>query len=212
MKMKRNRVVARRIGRFFSTTALGGLVVVLPLTLFFLLVRFLFNLASSFLRPVKALLPLQEAWSDWLVDLLLVAGILGAFFLIGLLVRTELGNKLVHRVEERWLGQLPFYGTIRETVRQFLGSEKPPFSRVVLVAPFLDGALMTGFVTDELPGSYFTVFVPTAPNPTNGFVFHLHADQIRWVDIRPEEAMRSIIGMGAGSRALFRQPTGDRPA
>ena len=63
---------------------------------------------------------------------------------------------------------------------------------------------MTGFVTDdELGHGFLTIFVPTGPNPTNGFIFHVPEDKVYYVDVRPEDAMRTIIGVGTGSRILF---------
>lgn len=58
---------------------------------------------------------------------------------------------------------------------------------------------MTGFVTDELPNGKLTIFVPTGPNPTNGFIFHVDEDQVEYLDTNTEDAMRSIIGVGVGS-------------
>ena len=38
---------------------------------------------------------------------------------------------------------------------------------------------------------------------TNGFIFHVKKEQLEFVDTRPEEAMRTIIGVGTGSEVLF---------
>jgi len=65
---------------------------------------------------------------------------------------------------------------------------------------------MTGFVTNELPNGLYTVFVPTAPNPTNGYIFHLRKDQLEFLDIKAEDAMRTVIGVGTGSEILFDAP------
>ena len=193
-----------RLRRFFLTTFIGGLVVILPLTLFFFLVRMLVNFMTGMVSPVRALIPFSEELPGWFLDILALSIVLTLFFALGLVVRTSTGSKMVTRFEQRWLMSLPFYNVLRETVRQFLDRKKVPFSQVVLVDPFGSGTLMTGFVTDdELGNGYVTVFVPTGPNPTNGFVFHLKKEDVQYVDTRPEEAMRSIISVGAGSSSLF---------
>lgn len=201
--MKRQRVFFRRLRRFFITTIIGGLVVVLPFTLLVLIIRFVVNFITGLLEPVKQLLRFPENVNDWLVDLVAFAIVISIFFIVGLVVRTELGDRLFRRLEEQWLAQLPFYLTLRETVRQFLGRDNMPFSEVVLVDAFNNGSLMTGFVTENLGEGWYTIFVPTAPNPTNGFVFHVPAERLRFLEVKPEEAMRSIIGMGTGSDVLF---------
>ncbi|MBK6948927.1 MAG: hypothetical protein IPH16_13505 [Haliscomenobacter sp.] len=62
---------------------------------------------------------------------------------------------------------------------------------------------MLGFVVDELPDDYLSLFVPTGPNPTNGFVFFCHKDQVTHLKARPEDAVRVVIGVGTGASALF---------
>lgn len=64
---------------------------------------------------------------------------------------------------------------------------------------------MTGFITDETDGIY-TVFVPTAPNPTNGFVFHMPANQVELLNVETDKALRSIIAIGVGSQDVLNAP------
>lgn len=199
--------IFQRVRRFLGTTFLGGLVVILPLTLFFFLVRLLVRFMTGLVAPVRVLLPLSEELPSWFLDFVALSTVVLFFFLIGLIARTSSGNRLFVRVEQQWLVHLPFYNVLRETVRQFFGRKKVPFSQVVLVDAFGNGTLMTGFVTDdEIGNGYVTVFVPTGPNPTNGFVFHVPEKEIRYIDARPEDAMRSIISVGAGSSSLFNLP------
>ncbi len=200
---RRGKVWMRRIQRFILTTVIGGLVVVLPVTLFVIVLRLLFNLIAGFVEPVGRLLPFSDDIARWLVQLMALVIVILIFFLIGLFVRTELGSKFFKNMEERLLYPLPLYKTLRETVRQFIGAEKMPFSQVVLADVFGGNTLVTAFVTDELGNGYYTIFVPTAPNPTNGFVFHVHESKLKFLDVRTEDALRSVIGLGTGSNVLF---------
>lgn len=209
--IERKRPLVRKMRRFVVTTIIGGLVVVLPITLLIFIIRLLFNLVIGFISPLSNLLAFSEDVNKWLINLLVLAIILFLFFVIGLFVRTEMGQRFFLRLEQQWLAPLPFYGVIRETVQQLFSKDKMPFSKVALVDPFGSGALMTGFVTDELPGGYYTVFVPTAPNPTNGFIFHVKPDQIRFVDVRSEDALRSVISLGIGSANLFNAVQHEQP-
>ena len=206
MMPKRLQVFLRRLRRFFLTTVIGGIAVVLPFTILIMLVRFIVNFFSSILAPIRPLFPFSQGVAEWIIDLLSFAIVITAFFMIGLVVRTSFGSRMFTRFEERWLMQLPFYSVLRETVRQFFGAKKTPFSQVVLADVFNNGMLMTGFVTDdELGNGYITIFVPTGPNPTNGFIFHVPEQRVRFVDTRPEDAMRTIIGVGTGSAILFKE-------
>lgn len=193
----------QRLRRLFTTTVIGGIAVMLPIALIFFLFSFIWNFLSNLLSPMRGLLPFHENTATWMIDLISLAIVVIVFFMVGLIVQTQLGNNLVKMVEKTWLEQIPFYATIRDTVQQFFGNKKMPFSEVVLVDAFGNGTLMTGFLIEALGNDYFTVFVPTAPNPTNGFVFHVKSTQLHHVKAKTEDAIRSIIAVGAGSGKLF---------
>jgi uncharacterized membrane protein len=187
---------------FLATTFLGGLVVILPLAIFAILANWILSLIGGILDPIVSLFP--EKWNQTLLRLSAFAVIVIICFLIGLLVKTQFGSTMFNWVEENWMAKLPFYSTIKETTQQLIGKDKTPFAKVVLVDPYGSGVKMIGFVTDEDPSTKrYTIFVPTAPNPTNGFVFILKEDVIEFLDVRSEEAMRSIIGLGSGSAGII---------
>ena len=190
-----------RVKKFLITTILGGFAVVLPIGLMAAIGRILYRFISSLLEPLRALYVHSPNIRNWIIDLISLAIILLLFFILGLIVKTTVGSRIVNAINNRLLSQIPLYPTIRKTVQQFLGRNTMPFSQVVIVRVF--GSRMTGFVTEEHPNGMFTVFVPTAPNPTNGFVIHAEKSEVELLEIRPEAAMRTIVGMGTGSSVLF---------
>lgn len=194
-----------KIKQFVNTTLLGGLTVVLPFTLLIVVIRFLFNLILSLITPIKNLLPFSDGVKGWLIDISALGGIILIFFLIGLVVRTSLGKELWNYFEKKFLLHLPFYSILRDTVQQFFGQGKVPFSKVVAVDVFNTGTKMIGFISAETNegGGMYSVFVPTGPNPTNGFIFLMEKEQVTFLDIKSEEAMRMIIGVGTGSEKLL---------
>lgn len=197
--------VFKKIKQFVNTTLLGGLTVVLPFTLLIVVIRFLFNLILSLITPIKNLLPFSEGVKGWLIDVSALGGIIVLFFLIGLAVRTSLGKELWNYFEKKFLLHLPFYSILRDTVQQFFGQGKVPFSKVVAVDVFNTGTQMIGFVSAEVNEGkdMYSIFVPTGPNPTNGFIFLVEKEQVTLLDIKSEEAMRMIIGVGTGSEKLL---------
>lgn len=198
------KLLLRRFHKFMTTTILGGIVVVLPVSIFILGVRFIFKLILRIITPISNVLDLSEHTKRWIADLTSLGLVIALFFLIGLVVRTSLGKRLFQLIEDTLLSQLPFYMVVRDTVQQLIGTKKMPFSSVVLVDVFGNATRMTGFVVDEHePSGMLTVFVPTAPNPTNGFIFHVQKDQVVYLDVKPEEAIRSVVGIGIGSAVLF---------
>lgn len=189
---------------FLATTFLGGVVVILPLAIFALLANWIISLVGGILDPIVSLFP--EKWNHTLLRLSAFAILMLLCFGIGLLVKTQFGSTMFTWVEDHWLSRLPFYSTIKETTQQIIGKDKSPFSQVVLIDPYGSGVKMIGFVTDEdISNNRLTVFSPTAPNPTNGFVFIVDAKDVEFLDVKADEALRNIIGLGSGSASLIRK-------
>mgnify|MGYP001199611003 FL=1 len=195
----------KRARHFFLTTILGGLLVILPLTIVFILVRLVFRFTFNLIQPLTNLIDIHKDLNEFLASLIAFGVVIAFFFFVGLFIETQLGKRIWHQIESQWLGKLPMYNIIKETVQQFSGQKEMPFRKVVLVDPFNTGAKMTGFITDETDGIY-TVFVPTAPNPTNGFVFHMPANQVELLNVETDKALRSIIAIGVGSQDVLNAP------
>ena len=62
---------------------------------------------------------------------------------------------------------------------------------------------MTGLVTDEHPSGIITVFVPTAPNPANGCVYHVPRHLVTYLDCTIEQAMHTVVAVGVGSADIL---------
>lgn len=170
--------------------------VLLPLTIFVLILKLIIQFIVNIIRPITMLVNLEIP--VFLVNLLVFTSLIVFCFLVGLFIRTQIGRTSLKYFEVNWLEKLPAYGTIRDIVQQFTGAKKTAFHRVVLIDAFDSGSYMTGFITDE-DDEFYTVFAPTAPNPTNGFVFHVPKNKVIHVDARAEEAIRTVVGLGVGS-------------
>jgi uncharacterized membrane protein len=197
----------RRFRHFVTTTIIGGFAVILPIVIFIWVVRLIIRLIHAVIAPLTGLINLEV--SPIFLDLLAVIGMILICFLLGLFVRTRFGHGIYYYIEKQWFEKLPVYASIRDIVQQFTGQKKTPFTQVVLIEVL--GSTMTGFVTDDEDDSDdVTVFVPTAPNPTNGFVFHTTKDKLTYLHVKTEDALRTVVGMGAGSIALIQKgKTGD---
>lgn len=124
-------------------------------------------------------------------------------FVIGVSVNSQKGKRSFLSIEQNIFNKIPFYGTLRDTVKAFVEREKTPFSDVVLIDCYGTGVLMTGLVTDEHPSGVVTVFVPTAPNPANGCVYHVPKHLVTYLDCSIEQAMHTVVAVGVGSANIF---------
>lgn len=201
----------RRLRNFFRTTALGGVVAILPLVLIFIFFRWIINIVQRSLEPLVSLINTDSALVITGLYILAVIAIILLFFLLGLFIQTSVGHFFKTALEDQYLSKIPGYKLARETVMQFFGKNKSFFREVVLVDIFNSGSLMTGFITDDHEDSdYLTVFVPTGPNPTSGNIYHVHKDKTIRTYTTVDNGMKSIISCGAGSSNIFRSRKGNK--
>lgn len=203
-----------KLKEFLKSTLVGGLLVVLPLGLLVFIMVWIFGLVRKLIAPLTGTIvdligslggPLSasEKLRDYTADVVVIAVLIIACFFLGLFVRTRFGRWLYLLVESNILLKAPGYSLIKETVAQFIGNKKSPFSSVALVQIFGNETMVSAFITDEHPDGSFTVFVPTGPNPTSGNMYHVPARWVHPVNVPVEDTMRSIISCGAGSSKLL---------
>lgn len=201
-----------RVKTFITLTLLGGLAVVLPIAIFVLLFQWLFGQLSELVAPAAGWLEAHTEFKDTFARLVVIVLMLGGCFLIGLLVKTGVG-RWVHRHLDFWLGKLaPGYNTIKDLVLQFIGGGSGegvlsgPVARVRIHGPEIPLSV-TAIVTSRHGNGDFTVYVPTAPVPTSGFVYHVPADSVEILPgVTVEAAMKSVVACGSGSNALLAPP------
>jgi uncharacterized membrane protein len=197
----------QRTKNFLKTTLLGGVIVILPITILIFAFRWLFGVVSSGIKPltdlvVRTIPLLSNRYDELIATLIVIFVILGGCFLVGLFIRTRLGQLLYSSLEGGLLSKAPGYKMVKETVNQFFGRKQSPFSSVALVQIFQNETMVTAFVTDRHGNGTVSVFVPTGPNPTSGFIYHIPEKYVHPVDVPVEDAMRSVISCGAGSEML----------
>jgi uncharacterized membrane protein len=193
-----------RFKNFIVATLIGGIAVVLPAALMAFLLKWLYKVIIGIIRPLTMLVFAKSNIQVIFADIIVVAIILMACFVVGMIVKTRVGVFIQESLDDYILKFVPGYSIIKETILQFLGKKKFPFSLVVLVRAFENDTLMTGFVTDEHPDGQCTVFVPTGPNVTTGFVFHLSRDNVYPVNVSADQAIRTVISCGVGSDKLIK--------
>ncbi|MFC2134195.1 DUF502 domain-containing protein [Bacteroidota bacterium] len=187
---------------FIKTTLLGGFLVVIPVVLVIFIINGLYNFITDKIRPITQLLVYTAQMNEYVASILAALIILLLFFIVGLTVKTKVGHYTYSLFDEKILKRIPFYSIIKETVVQLFSSDKNFFKSVALVNLFCNETLVTAFITDEHPDGSYTVFVPSGPAPTAGFVYHLKGEFVHIIDYPVDQALRTIISMGAGSKDL----------
>lgn len=190
--------------KFIQSTWLTGLTILLPL----LIVLTVFNWIAAFI--VKLLSPFTHSLinrtgvSVIAAHVIVILGFLTVCLLVGYYTNTKAGKGMYEKLELKLLMRIPGYKMVKQTLMQFGGGKKTPFSSVALVRLYNNETLMTAFITDEHDNGSYTVFVPTGPNPASGNIYHVEQDQLTKIDVSVEDTMRSIFGCGAGSSSILK--------
>ena len=209
------RTFFRRVRRNFFT----GLAVVLPVIISIGIALWLFNKAVDvsdvLLYPFRFIpgMELADIWKDgnpgsdlywwWKVVAIVEAVALTGF--LGFLTRYYVGKKLVQLVDYiilnvPLLGKI--YGTVKQVNQAFTSEKKSSFKQVVMVEFPRKGLYSVGFVTaeqvkTESGESIISIFVPTTPNPTTGFLLVLPESKVTLLDMSVAEGIKYIVSLGA---------------
>ena len=190
----------------------AGLLVVLPAAGTVWLLKTIILWADRFF---VSLLP--EALQPSLIVTGKIPGV-GLFFTVavilavGVFTRLYLGKKLIE-LGDGLLSMMPFgraiYGALKQITKTALNRNEETFKGVCLVEYPKEGSHAIGFITGEAGAQisprtdedFLTVFVPTSPNPTSGFVLIVPRSKVRPIGLSVEEATKLVITGG-----LLEQP------
>ena len=193
----------KKIKQFIKTSVLGGIAVILPLTILILIFKWIYHVIIQIIQPITKFLIARSHIQQLVADIIVVGIILALCFLLGAILKTKIGQFIHKHVDTRLSTLLPGYRMVKSTVMHLFNGKKSPFSSVAIVRAFENDTLMTGFITDEHADGSYTVFVPCGPNPTTGYVFHLKPQYVHPINVPVEDAFRSVISCGAGSKPLI---------
>lgn len=177
---------------------LAGVFFIVPLWLTFMALRFIFVWLDGIFAPLAT--QMLGFSIPGLGFVLLVIFL----YLIGLIATNILGHSIV-RFWEAILNRIPFVRNIYQWAKQLIqtisASKGMGFKRVVLIEyprkNFFAIAFVTNTVQDRQSGKQYTiVFIPSPPNPVNGFFGMLLDEEIIETDLTIEEGVKMIISGG----------------
>ena len=198
----------------FRRNFMTGLLTVIPLAITWWLFDFIFGQLSRFGQPVVRAIAKEYDTSSpliaalfrqpWFDDLLAIAIVVVAIYLLGWVASRVIGRQLLQALEAL-VTRLPLVQTVYGSVKKLVSAlqTKPDnVERVVLVNFPHDKMKAVGLVTRTLTDArtgeaLAAVYVPTTPNPTSGYLEVVPLDQLVSTDWTLDEAMNFIISGGA---------------
>lgn len=189
---------------------IAGLLIWLPLGVTLLVFKLLVGLVEQLIALVprqyhpESLLGLEIPYFD---VILTVIAMFVITVLTGLIVTNFFGRKLV-KLWESILGRIPVVRSIYQGAKQIaetvFSSTGKSFRKVLLIEYPRKGLYTLAFQTGDSAGEVqaktgepvTTVFIPTTPNPTSGFIILVPTKDVVELDMNVDEALKMVISLG----------------
>jgi uncharacterized membrane protein len=185
--------------KHLKTHIFRGFLAIIPVGLSYLVIRFFYLTVDTRVTGII------EKFLGFRVPGLGILLVLVFLYLLGLAASNWLGRKAFSLVDRVTTG-IPLIKTIYTLGKQLAEALSIPgkqaFKRAVMIEHFRTGLWSIGFVTGAVADrgkpdeKMVKVFIPTAPNPTTGFVVIVKESQLRDLPWTVSEAMNSIISGG----------------
>jgi uncharacterized membrane protein len=194
-----------KIIRNLRTNVITGILIILPLiTTVYVFIK-LFDLVDSVL-PTLFHTVLPKIPKDWIPGVGIVLVLVFAYF-AGLVAKNYFGRKMIE-IGNTIIAKIPIINKIYLGVQQILDAavthNKKLFERPVLFEYPKAGSYCIGFVTSQTTGEIpkkigepmLSIFVPTTPNPTSGFLLFLPETRVIDLNMNLETAIKLVMSAG----------------
>lgn len=207
-----------------------GLLMILPVVITFYIFNWLFNIAfriinnTIIIKVLKRLvvLFLGEGADAFYIQLLIyiVAAIIIVFSitLLGYMTKVVFFSKIIKKTTNI-LERIPVIKTVYSAIKQiteiaYSDSEESVYKKVVAVEFPRKGLYAIGFLTADkntalkdflADKEIVNVFVPTAPNPTSGFLLCIPKEDIHPLNMSVEWAFKLIVSGGYLTEELVKE-------
>lgn len=143
---------------------------------------------------------------------------------VGVIAQNYFGRRLIDGIDAS-LEQIPvvrsLYNGIKQVSAVIMRNNRGEFKRVVMLEYPKEDSWVLGFVTadfslpfrsDRLDDDMVSIFVPTTPNPTSGFLLIISKKKLVDTHMDIEEAMKVVISGGLVQPGKLPDRTDEKPA
>jgi uncharacterized membrane protein len=191
----------KQIVEFLKTTVIGGLFILLPVLLLFMLLSEALQMVVALATPIADLFPEEafaKAEAPVLIALILIVGV---SFLLGLALRSAALNRLGDWIERTVLSRLPAYAVLKRLTKGFAKEEAAAFKPGLLISK--EGWRDIAYVIEDHGDGQLTVLVPWAPTAFSGSVKVVDQNRVEMLDANLGDVSKVLSLWGMGTRDLM---------
>lgn len=175
----------------------AGLLILGPVGLTVLVLRWIFTFFDNFLGTYL------RQYVEWYFPGMGIVLTIVVVYFIGLLASNFIGRKTL-QIFDKILFKLPIvkyiYSTAKGIFQALSLQGKSNFKKVVLIQYPRKGLWTLAFVTGSTTGNdgveYHSMFVPSTPNPTTGYVIFIKKKEVIETRFTVEEGLKMLISGG----------------
>jgi uncharacterized membrane protein len=188
---------------------LSGILVIVPLIITFMVLRFLFEGVDGLLSPIFTKLLKHH------IPGLGLAATIVLIFIAGILTANVIGSRLF-KFGEIFFIKTPLirtiYGSSKKLIEAVATTDKHSFKQVVLVEFPRKGIFCLAFMTNEVKTKFenkeeelISVFIPSTPTPFTGWTLLFRREEVIPLDIKVEEGIKFFVSGGIASPDMLIQ-------
>ncbi|MEM8823441.1 MAG: DUF502 domain-containing protein [Pseudomonadota bacterium] len=192
---------------------LTGLIVIAPIGLTLWLIWSVIGWFDSWVLPFIPAAYRPDIWLLQRFDIDIdIRGIGVAFFLVFTIIVGWLAKGLIGRSILRWAENVvqktpvvrSVYGGLKQIAETVLAQDQTSFEQACLVEYPRKGIWAIAFISTTAKGEIarraksdmISVFMPTTPNPTSGFLLFVPISDVTMLDMSVEDAAKLVISAG----------------
>ncbi len=203
---KKKRSLSSSVRQIFIT----GFLVITPLIVTVYLILFMYKLLTTDLMPVISKFADKQSItiSPYLLQFFTLVIVILIIFFVGLITRMYFGRKLI-KLLDSIMSRIPIAKTIYNGTKQVIDSfsmtSNSRFSKVIMVEYPRRDMWMIGFIIKDTETfmsecttgeESYNIFIPTAPNPTSGYVAVVTKDDVKEIDVSVEDGIKFVLSVG----------------
>lgn len=185
---------------------IGGLLIWIPIMITVWVVRFLSGILDSSLLLLPPSWRPEAVFGTYVPGLGIVLSLL-LLFVTGVVVKNLFGGQMVAGLESL-VRRIPVVGSVYGGAKTFsetvLTDKGKSFKQVVMLEFPRKGVFSIGFITSheleeaqaKTEQEVTSVFVPTTPNPTTGFLVMAPKEELIHMDMTVDEAFKMLLTLG----------------
>ncbi len=193
--------------RFLKTTAIGGLLFLLPLIVIGALIGQVVPIVMSVAEFLGDHIEVRTARGISLLVLLAILIVLLLCFAAGLLARRSLGKRITENFEKYLLLLFPRYAILKDQMADSIGGQEARPQMVPVLVRY-DDSQRLGFEIERTDHGLVAVYLPGSPDTWAGISVLISADRVEPVELEFGDAVTIFEQLGRGSTTLL---TGKSP-